>query len=92
MSHRDNFKPPTTPGIQCLSNDVHKGLNRAHAFVGLFIDAGLLALPVWIVYTRMIFSKKTLSVLLVFSFGIFAIVTGIVRIVLMLTVDFTSDM
>lgn len=67
-------------------------MNRAHAWIGLFLDVALLLLPLWIVYTKMMFTKKTASVLLIFSFGVFAVVTGIVRIALMLSVNFTADM
>ncbi|KAH8681965.1 hypothetical protein BX600DRAFT_544420 [Xylariales sp. PMI_506] len=87
----DNFLPPTFPGVHCVSTEVHKNMNRAHAFIGLFIDTGLLVLPIWVVYNKMLFSKKTVKVLCVFSFGIFAVVTGIVRIYYMMTLDFTTD-
>ncbi|ORY55907.1 uncharacterized protein BCR38DRAFT_490913 [Pseudomassariella vexata] len=87
----DNFKNPTTPRINCVSNDTHRHVNWAHAIVGLLIDIPLMILPVWIVYCKMLWSKKMINVVLVFGFGIFAVVTGLVRIVLMLTFDFTTD-
>ncbi|KAI0134501.1 hypothetical protein BJ170DRAFT_202776 [Xylariales sp. AK1849] len=59
----DNFNRSIAPGIHCVDNATHKAMNRAHAFIGLAIDVALLILPLWIVYTRMIFSKKTVSVL-----------------------------
>lgn len=67
-------------------------MNWDHAIVGLSIDISLWIIPVWIVWANIIWSRRTIYVLAVFSVGIFAIITGVVRIILMIRVDFTIDM
>ena len=62
-----------------------------HAVTGIVIDIALLILPVYIIYTKMIWSRKTFQVLLVLSIGVFVIVTGIVRLIMILTLNFTID-
>ena len=52
---------------------------RANAVLGPVIDACLVAIPVWIVYTTMITSRKSVQVALVFSVGLFVVIAGIVR-------------
>ncbi len=62
-----------------------------HAVAGIVIDVALLILPVYIIYTKMIWSRKTIQVMLVLSIGVFVIVTGIVRLIMILTLNFTID-
>jgi len=53
----------------------------AHSILGIIIDVALIALPVWVVYTTMLSSRKSVQVALVFSVGVFVVITGIVRFV-----------
>jgi uncharacterized membrane protein len=62
-----------------------------HAVTGIIVDIALLVLPVYIIYKKMIWSRKTIQVLLVLSVGLFVIVTGIVRLTMILTLNFTID-
>lgn len=62
-----------------------------HAVAGIVIDVALLILPVYIIYTKMIWSRKTIQVMLVLSIGVFVVVTGIVRLIMILTLNFTVD-
>ncbi|KAK3934313.1 hypothetical protein QBC46DRAFT_300024 [Diplogelasinospora grovesii] len=87
----DNFKPPIVPGLNCKGLKADQSMMIGHAVVGIIVDVALLALPIWVIYTKMIFSRKTIQVLLVLSVGVFVIATGIVRLVLIVTLDFTQD-
>lgn len=59
--------------------------------VGLVVDIALLVLPIYIICTKMIWSRKAIQVMLVLSVGVFVIVTGIVRLYMIVTLDFTID-
>ncbi|KAB5518048.1 hypothetical protein GE09DRAFT_1230721 [Coniochaeta sp. 2T2.1] len=87
----DNFKPPILPGLNCKGLAADQNMMVSHAVAGIVIDLALLILPVYIIYTKMIWSRKTIQVLLVLSIGVFAIVTGIVRLIMILTLNFTVD-
>ncbi|KAI5927136.1 hypothetical protein F4810DRAFT_707087 [Camillea tinctor] len=88
---RDNFKPPSTPGLRCVGPVAHNRMMVGHAAVSVVIDLALLLLPIWIIYTKMMWSRRTVRIILVFSVGLFAVITGIVRLALMVTLDFASD-
>ena len=88
----DNFKPPTTPGLQCVTPVEHNHMMVGHAIVGIVIDVALLLLPLYTIYTKMIWSKRTIQVLIVMSVGVFVLITGVLRLYFMLTLNFASDM
>jgi hypothetical protein len=52
----------------------------AHASIGLAIDTVLFITPLWIIYSRMMFSATKKRVLLLFSVGLLVVVTGAVRL------------
>lgn len=62
-----------------------------HAVIGIVSDLALMALPIWVIYTKMMFSRKMFQVLLVFSVGIFVVITGVVRLYYMKTLNFAID-
>lgn len=63
----------------------------ANVFTIVAIDIGLLALPIWLVWSTMKFSGKRFQVILVFFVGIFAVIAGIVHMILIVTTDFAVD-
>ncbi|KAI8633916.1 hypothetical protein F5Y19DRAFT_489352 [Xylariaceae sp. FL1651] len=87
----DIFKPPRTPGLQCVGPIAHNRMMVGHATVGIAIDLALLLLPIWVIYTNMMWSKRTFQIILVLSIGFFVIITGVVRLILMVTLNFASD-
>lgn len=62
-----------------------------HQSIGLIIDVALLALPIWIIYDKMLFSKRAMQVILIFSIGIFVVVAGIIRLYMIKTLLFLAD-
>ncbi|KAK4216902.1 hypothetical protein QBC37DRAFT_415995 [Rhypophila decipiens] len=87
----DVFKPPFLPGLNCKSSDEDSKMMRAHGATGIAIDFFLLILPIYIIYSKMMWSRRTIQVILVMSIGTFVVVTGIIRLVLILTIDFYTD-
>lgn len=87
----DLFKPPFLPGLNCKSSDKDGAMMQAHAGAGIGIDLLLLVLPIYIIYSKMMWSKRAVQVILVMSIGIFVVVTGIIRLVLIKTLDFYVD-
>jgi rhodopsin domain-containing protein len=79
------------PGLHCKGLIADQNMMVGHAIAGIVIDVALLILPVYIIYTKMIWSRKMIQVLLVLSVGVFVIVTGIVRLIMILTLNFTID-
>lgn len=62
----------------------------AHGIVGVVIDAVLLILPIWMICTNMLWSKKMIQIILVFSVGLSAVVIGAVRVVIISKLDFSK--
>jgi hypothetical protein len=62
-----------------------------HASIGIAVDMAIIALPIWVVHSSMMFSAKAVRVVLVFCVGIFASITGIVRLAIMTRTDFAVD-
>ncbi|CAH0056299.1 unnamed protein product [Clonostachys solani] len=59
--------------------------------VGIALDMCLLAVPIVVIWKSMKFSNKLPQVLLVFSVGIFAMITSVVRLVIMSTTNYEID-
>ncbi|KAI1396418.1 hypothetical protein F4819DRAFT_134668 [Hypoxylon fuscum] len=87
----DVFKPPKTPGLQCVGVAANNMMLVGHGVAGIVIDAALLLLPIWVIWSKMMWSRKTLQIIMILSVGMFAVVTGIIRVVLMRTMDFSND-
>lgn len=81
----------TAPGRQCLSSQHEAYMFWIHGSLGLAIDIILLALPMWIIYSHMMFSAATKRVLLIFSVGFFVVITGAIRLGLIVTVNFAVN-
>lgn len=63
-----------------------------HGVIGIIVDMILLILPIWIICTKMIWSKKTLQIVLVLSIGVFAIATAIIRVALLAAIYLPIDL
>ncbi|KAK7212136.1 hypothetical protein V2G26_019314 [Clonostachys chloroleuca] len=61
-----------------------------HAGMGIFIDASILALPIWVVFRKMKFSPKMVRVVLIFCVGAVSIIAGVLRLIYSL-LDFDAD-
>lgn len=87
----DNFKPPFVPGLDCRPATADRAMMEGHAAAGIAIDVLLLILPIYIIYSKMMWSKRLIQVILVMSVGIFVVAIGIIRLVMIKTLDFYTD-
>lgn len=88
---RDIWLIPSTPGLNCVSAEQEQANVIAHQAISLIVDFILLALPIWVINQKMIYSNKKIQVMCVFAVGGFVIITGIVRMYLINTLLFLSD-
>ncbi|KAF5968923.1 integral membrane protein [Fusarium bulbicola] len=79
------------PDRHCVNQKAEAHLLWAHSFIGIFIDAALFGIPIWIIYKNMRFGSQAIKVILVFCVGLVAIVVGIIRLGFMMTTDFGVD-
>ncbi|KAF3058629.1 hypothetical protein GL218_05618 [Daldinia childiae] len=86
----DILKSPTTKGLNCVDPNVHNTMMVGHGIVGVVLDAILLILPIWIICANMLWSKKMIQIILVFSVGLSAVVIGAVRVVIISKLDFAK--
>ncbi|KAI0851359.1 hypothetical protein F5Y00DRAFT_20308 [Daldinia vernicosa] len=86
----DILKSPTTKGLHCIDPNVHNSMMVGHAIVGVVMDAILLILPIWMICANMLWSKKMIQIILVFSVGLAAVVIGVVRVVIISNLDFSK--
>jgi hypothetical protein len=63
----------------------------SHAVIGIITDVALMVLPIWMIWKKMIFTKKVIQVILIFGVGIFVILTGIIRLWYIKTLIFAID-
>ena len=52
----------------------------AQGAIGIFTDIAILIIPIWIIYSGMVLSATAKRVILVFSVGLFVVITGAVRL------------
>ncbi|KAI6090033.1 hypothetical protein F4821DRAFT_46905 [Hypoxylon rubiginosum] len=87
----DNFKSPTTPGSHCVGLARHTNMMIGHGIVGIVLDLILLVLPIYVICNKMMWSRRTLQIVLVLSIGIFAVATAIIRVCLFATINLKTD-
>ncbi|ROV97788.1 hypothetical protein VPNG_08647 [Cytospora leucostoma] len=76
---------------RCKSASADDHMMVGHIAVGVVVDIILLFLPVWILYTKMLRSKRMTQGILVFCVGVLAVGLGITRLVINVILDFTID-
>lgn len=74
-----------------MSKDDEAIMMWTHAAAGIAVDVALFSLPIWIVQKKMIFSAKMVRVILIFCVGLFAAITGIVRLAIMVQTNFAEN-
>jgi hypothetical protein len=89
---KDLWKPPfETEGLNCVSAKANDNMMVSHAVIGIIMDVVLMILPIWMIWKNMMFTKKAIQVILIFSVGVFVIITGIVRLWYIKTLVFAID-
>ncbi|CAI6014129.1 unnamed protein product [Clonostachys chloroleuca] len=78
------------PKRDCKGFNAESPIATFHAGMGIFIDASILALPIWIVFRKMKFSPKMVRVVLIFCVGALSIIAGVLRLIYSL-LDFEAD-
>ncbi|KAK1504709.1 hypothetical protein CTAM01_04016 [Colletotrichum tamarilloi] len=73
---------------QCRDKREERSMMLGHAIICIFVDCMLVVLPLCVVTNYVKMGVKAIQILLVFSLGIFAVVTGIVRFSIIVTTDF----
>lgn len=89
ISH--GWLPPMSPGGQCVSPVALDQMMTAHAVLGIIFDGILMGLPIWVIYTKMMWSRKMFQVIAVFSVGVFVVITGLIRLYYIKTMDWKVD-
>ncbi|RSL42772.1 hypothetical protein CEP54_015361 [Fusarium duplospermum] len=77
------------PERKCRPMSQEGDMVWAHSIVGVFTDIALFSLPIWIIRRNLIkVTVHTAKVFLVFTVGLFAIITGILRFAITVTSNF----
>ncbi|KAI4595727.1 hypothetical protein KJ359_006718 [Pestalotiopsis sp. 9143b] len=84
------FLPPGSSD-DCISKRSEIYMMWAHSSVGIAVDLALFCLPIWVVRSNMMSTAKAVRVVLIFCIGIFAVITGIVRLSIITRTDFSVD-
>ncbi|KAF5008879.1 hypothetical protein FDECE_4903 [Fusarium decemcellulare] len=79
------------PNKDCIDKQKEAYVMWAHAIVGICIDLALFGLPIWVIRDKMAHGSKAFKVILVFCVGLFAIITGIIRLSFILSTDFSVN-
>lgn len=83
--------PPFMTEGQCMDEDTTDIMMNIHSALGIVIDVSLVALPIWVIHTKMMFSGRKFRVIGIFTVGVFVIITGLVRFALIRTTPFNVD-
>ncbi|OHE95292.1 hypothetical protein CORC01_09437 [Colletotrichum orchidophilum] len=76
---------------QCVDKGEERSMMLAYAIICIFVDCMLVVLPLCVVTNYVKVGVKAIQILLVFSLGIFAVITGIVRFSIIVTTDFSVN-
>ncbi|RDW63561.1 hypothetical protein BP6252_11106 [Coleophoma cylindrospora] len=88
---KDVWAPPFQPGLNCVSTAANNGMMIGHSVIGILVDLTLIILPIVVIYKKMILSRQVIQIILVFTVGIFVVITGVVRLYLIVTLNFAND-
>ncbi|ETS75639.1 hypothetical protein PFICI_12583 [Pestalotiopsis fici W106-1] len=84
------FLPPGSSD-DCVSKRSEIYMMWAHSSIGIVVDVALFCLPIWVVRSNMMSTAKAVRVALIFCVGIFAVITGIIRLSIIVRTDFSVD-
>ncbi|KAK1983486.1 hypothetical protein LZ30DRAFT_748571 [Colletotrichum cereale] len=76
---------------QCKDKSEERSMMLAQSAIFIFVDCMLVALPLWVVANYLKKGVNAIQILLVFSLGIFAVATGVIRFVIILTENFNVN-
>lgn len=76
---------------RCRSAKEEQPIMYAQSAIGIVIDICLFGLPILVIRKTMIFSEKMSQVIVVFGVGLLVNITGIIRLVVFITTDFSVN-
>ncbi|KAK1989939.1 hypothetical protein LX36DRAFT_621510 [Colletotrichum falcatum] len=76
---------------QCRDPSEGRAMALAQSVICIFVDCMLVALSLWAVLSNFKVGAKAIQMLLVFSFGIFAVASGAARFFIILTTNFGEN-
>lgn len=94
FTHTDYFSDLFRAGHitrRCRSAKAEQPVMYAQSAIGVVIDICLFGLPIWIIRKTMIYSGKMVQVIVVFGVGLLVNITGVIRLVVFVTTDFSVN-
>ncbi|KAF5023837.1 hypothetical protein F66182_4095 [Fusarium sp. NRRL 66182] len=79
------------PDRQCLSQQKMVQMRWAYSILGVILNVVIFALSIWVIATNMVKRANSVKLAIIFSTGLFAVVSAMVRLVILLTADSSKD-
>jgi hypothetical protein len=86
------FMPASQTVGHCKPPSVNNDMMIYHGAAGIVIDFWLFVLPFYVICKKAIISRTTVQALLVLGVGLFVLITGIVRVILIKTLNLAADL